>query len=67
MLGCDPPFVFEGRRKLHSEELHNLYSSSDIITVIKPRRMVWDGLVASTKRIRKHNFLNPAGRCWNNN
>jgi hypothetical protein len=27
-----------GRRKLHNEELHNLYSSPDIIRMIKSRR-----------------------------
>jgi hypothetical protein len=26
-------------RKLHNEELHNLYSSPNIIRMIKPRRM----------------------------
>jgi hypothetical protein len=29
----------EWRRKLHNEELHNLYSSPYIIRVIKSRRM----------------------------
>jgi hypothetical protein len=28
-------------RKLHNEELHNLYSSPDIITQVKSRRMRW--------------------------
>jgi hypothetical protein len=32
--------------KLHSGELHNLYSSSDIIRQIKSRRMRWAGHVA---------------------
>jgi hypothetical protein len=31
---------------LHSEELHNLYSSPDIIRQIKSRIMRWIGLVA---------------------
>jgi hypothetical protein len=31
---------------LHSEELHNLYSSPDIIRQIKTRRMRWAGHVA---------------------
>jgi hypothetical protein len=31
--------VMEGWRKLHNEELHNLYSSLNIIRVIKSRRM----------------------------
>jgi hypothetical protein len=33
-------------RKLHSVELHNLYSSPDIIRQIKSRRMRWAGHVA---------------------
>jgi hypothetical protein len=34
------------QRKLHSGELHNLYSSPDIIRHIKSRRMRWVGHVA---------------------
>jgi hypothetical protein len=30
-------------RKLHNEELHNLYSSPNIVGVIKSRRMRWAG------------------------
>jgi hypothetical protein len=33
-------------RKLHNEELHILYSSSNIIKQIKSRRMRWAGHVA---------------------
>jgi hypothetical protein len=33
-------------RKLHNEELHNLYSSPSIIRVIKSRKMRWAGQVA---------------------
>jgi hypothetical protein len=33
-------------RKLHNEELHNLYSSPDIIRQVKSRRMRWAGHVA---------------------
>jgi hypothetical protein len=33
-------------RKLHNDELHNLYSSSNIVRVIKSRRMRWAGHVA---------------------
>jgi hypothetical protein len=32
-------------RKLHNEELHNLYSSPCIIRIIKARRMRWAGHV----------------------
>jgi hypothetical protein len=35
--------VTEGWRKLHNEELHNLYSSPSIIRMIKSRRMRWAG------------------------
>jgi hypothetical protein len=33
-------------RKLHNEELNNLYSSSNIMRVIKSRRMRWEEHVA---------------------
>jgi hypothetical protein len=33
-------------RKLHNDELHNLYSSPNIVRVIKSRRMSWTGHVA---------------------
>jgi hypothetical protein len=33
-------------RKLHSEELHNLFSSPDIIRQVKSRRMRWAEHVA---------------------
>jgi hypothetical protein len=33
-------------RKLHNEELHNFYSSPNIIRMIKSRRMRWTGHVA---------------------
>jgi hypothetical protein len=35
-----------GWRKLHNEELHNLYSSPSIIRLLKSRRMRWAGYVA---------------------
>jgi hypothetical protein len=35
--------VTGGWRKLHNEELHNLYSSSSIIRIINSRRMRWAG------------------------
>jgi hypothetical protein len=33
-------------RKLHNEELHNLYSSPNAIRMVKSRRMRWTGHVA---------------------
>jgi hypothetical protein len=38
--------VTGGSRKLHNEELHNLYSSRSIIRMMKSRRMKWAGHVA---------------------
>jgi hypothetical protein len=38
--------VTGGWRKLHNEELHNLYSSSSKIRIIKSRRIRWAGHVA---------------------
>jgi hypothetical protein len=33
-------------RKLHNEELHDLYTSSSIISIMKSRSMRWAGHVA---------------------
>jgi hypothetical protein len=41
-------------RKLHNEELRDLYSSSNIIRKIKSRRMRWAGHVARMLRIGTH-------------
>jgi hypothetical protein len=38
--------VTEEWRKLHNEELHDLYSSQSIIRIIKSRRMRWADHVA---------------------
>jgi hypothetical protein len=40
-------------RKLHSEELHNLYSSPDIIRQVKSRRIRWAGHVVRMGEERK--------------
>jgi hypothetical protein len=39
-------------RKLHNEELHNLYSSANIIRIIKSRRMRWVRHVARMRENR---------------
>jgi hypothetical protein len=39
-------------RKLHNEELHDLYSSPSIIRIIKSRRMRWAGHVARMEEKR---------------
>jgi hypothetical protein len=41
-------------RKLHNEELHNLYSSSNIIRMMKSRRLRWAGYVARMGRRGMH-------------
>jgi hypothetical protein len=33
-------------RKLHNDELHSLYSSANIVRVIKSRRVTWEGHLA---------------------
>jgi hypothetical protein len=40
-------------RKFHKKELHNLYSSPNIIRQIKSRRMRWTGHVAHMGEGRK--------------
>jgi hypothetical protein len=39
-------------KKLHCEELHNLYSSPIIIRVLKSRKMSWAGHVACMEEMR---------------
>jgi hypothetical protein len=46
IFGLKRDEVTEDWRKLHNEELHNLYSSPSIIGMIKSRRMRWAGYVA---------------------
>jgi hypothetical protein len=41
IFGPERDGVTGGWRKLHNEELHNLYSSPSIIRIIKSRRMRW--------------------------
>jgi hypothetical protein len=41
-------------RKLHNQELHNLYSSPNIIRMITPRRMRWEGYVARVGEEKKN-------------
>jgi hypothetical protein len=52
-------------RRLHNEELHDLYSSPNIVRVIKSRRMRWAGNVAcmGEKRGAYRTFVGrPEGR-----
>jgi hypothetical protein len=41
-------------RKLHNEELHNLYVSPNIISMIKSRNMRWIGHVARMRQKAVH-------------
>jgi hypothetical protein len=44
--------VTGGWRKLHNEELHDFYSSPNIIRIIKSRKMRWAGHVARMEEKR---------------
>jgi hypothetical protein len=46
--------VTGGWRKLRNEELHNLYSSSSIVRMIKSKRMRWAWHVARMGRTGMH-------------
>ena len=45
-VGSYSPFTIREWRKLHIEVLNDLYSSPNIIQVMKSRRMRWAGHVA---------------------
>jgi hypothetical protein len=45
-FGSNRDEIIGSWRKLHNEELYNLYSSPDIIRMIKTRRMKWAGHAA---------------------
>jgi hypothetical protein len=49
--------VTRGWRKLHNEELHNLYSSPSIIRTMKSRRMRWAGHVARIEKRHAYRIL----------
>jgi hypothetical protein len=44
-------------RKLHNEELRDLYSSPSIIRIIKSRRMRWAGHVARMEKRNTYRLL----------
>jgi hypothetical protein len=44
--------VTGGWRKVHNEELHNLYSSPSVIRIINSRRMKWAWNIARMGRKR---------------
>jgi len=49
-------------RRLHNEELNDLYSSPNIVQVIKPRKMRWAGHMACVGEERE----GCTGSCWGN-
>jgi hypothetical protein len=46
--------VTGGWKRLHSEELHNLYASPFVIRVIKPRWMRWEEHVTRKDEMNMH-------------
>jgi hypothetical protein len=54
IFGSKRDEVTGGWRKLHNEELHNLYSSPSIIRIIMSRRMRWVEHVARMGREGMH-------------
>jgi hypothetical protein len=65
-------------RKLHNEKLNDLYALPNIVRVVKSRRMIWAGHVASMKEdrgvhrllVRKPEEKRPLGRprrIWEDN
>jgi hypothetical protein len=46
VFGLKRDEIIGGWRKMHNEELHNVYSSANIIRIIKSGRMRWTGYVA---------------------
>jgi hypothetical protein len=65
ILGPTRDEVMGEWRKLHNEELRDLYSSPSIIRIIKPRRMRWAGHVAQMEEKRNEYRLfvrNPEGK-----
>jgi hypothetical protein len=49
--------VAGGWRRLHNEELHNLYASPNIIRMIKSNRMRWAEYVARVGQMNEYNIL----------
>jgi hypothetical protein len=52
IFGPNRDEVIGGWRKLHNEELHNLYCSPSIIRMIKSRRMRWAGACSTNGEMR---------------
>jgi hypothetical protein len=69
--GTENEVIGDGR-KLHNAGLHDPYSSSNIIRVIKSRRMRWAGRVARMEErkgsygvfVGKPDWIRQLGRRW---
>jgi len=58
ILGPKREEVVGAWRRLHNEEFHNLYTSPNIVGVIKSRRMRWAGHVTCMGGVRNvYNIL----------
>jgi hypothetical protein len=64
IFGTEKEEVAGGWRRMHNEELHNLYASPNIMWVMKSSRMGWAGHVARMGEMKAHNILvgNPEGK-----
>jgi hypothetical protein len=58
IFGSGRDEVKGGLRKLHNEDLHNLYSSPSIIRMMKPRRVRW------TRHVERMGRIGKAYRRW---
>jgi hypothetical protein len=78
IFGSKRDVVARERRRLHNEELHDLYSSPNVVRVIKSRRMRWAGHVACVGdkivacrdlvgRLEGKRPLGRSRRIWDNN
>jgi len=63
MFGSKRDKVVGGWRRLHNEELYNMYVSPSIIRVIKSRRMRWVGHIAWLQDMR--NIYQFRRKPWN--
>jgi hypothetical protein len=54
--------VTGGWKKLHNEELHNLYSSPSIIRIIESRKRIWTGHIARMGTKRRNTYWILAGK-----
>jgi hypothetical protein len=65
MFGSKRDEVTGEWRKLHNEELHNLYLSPDVIRQIKSRQMRWAGHVArmgDERKVYRISVVKPEGK-----